>query len=140
MTIALKDATPETLATTNTKPETTTVQTTTSEQKTLTPSVPAAETKTTTPAKETTKAATTTLTTEPTPAAETNEQHDVVLEFPVAKYPKVAAYIATGIEAGQPTVCTINGAGTNRDASLVGLATKEGHGSGRMADGDVRRR
>jgi len=129
VTIVPKDATPETVATTNATPDTATIQTTTSEPKALTSSVPAAETKTTTPAKETAKPATTTPVTDPTPAAETDEQYDVVLEFPVAKYPKTAAHISAAIEAGQPAVCTIdrNGADSNRDASLAGLATKAGH-------------
>lgn len=59
----------------------------------------------------------------------TNARYDVILEFPAARYPKTAAHIAAAIEAGQPAVCTIdrNGADANRDASLVGLATKAGH-------------
>jgi len=129
VTIVPKDATPETVATTNATPDTATIQTTTSEPKALTSSLPASETKTASPAKETATSATTTPATDPASAAETDEQHDVVLEFPVAKYPKTAAHIAAAIEAGQSAVCTIdrNGADANRDASLVGLATKAGH-------------
>ncbi len=128
VTVVPKDAQPEPVAT-STSPETATVQTKTAEPKTLTPAVPATETKTATPAKKTTQPAATAPAADPTPAIETDEEYDQVLHFPVDKYPQTAAHISAAIEAGQPAVCTIdrNGADSNRDASLAGLATKAGH-------------
>ncbi|QDH23906.1 DNA-entry nuclease (competence-specific nuclease) [Saccharibacillus brassicae] len=115
LTIVPKDAPPETV-TTNTTPEAAVVQTKTAEPKTE-------------QAKETPKPAATLPAADPVPAIDNDEEYDVVLEFPAARYPQTAAHIAAAIEAGQPAVCTIdrNGADSNRDASLAGLATKAGH-------------
>lgn len=136
VTIVPKDVQPETVAT-NATPETATVQTETVEPKTpapiaksVVPVAPKAEAEDTVASEvpEVTTADKTTKDLDEGPPV-TNARYDVILEFPVARYPKTAAHIAAAIESGQPAVCTIdrNGADANRDASLVGLATKAGH-------------
>jgi len=59
-------------------------------------------------------------------AAATN--YDVVIHFPVDKYPETAAHIKAAIEKGESAICTIDrkGADANRDKSLSGIPTKEG--------------
>lgn len=55
--------------------------------------------------------------------------YDVTLTFPVEKYPETAAHIQKAIESGESPVCTIDrgGADDNRDESLKGIPTKDGH-------------
>lgn len=129
VTIVPKDTPTETAAT-STAPQTAAVQTKAAEPKTLAPSTPKVETKKPTVSKEANvkKAEKTTEDLDDGPPV-TNARYDYILEFPADKYPQTAAHIAAAFKAGKSQVCTIdrNGADTNRDASLAGLATKAGY-------------
>lgn len=57
------------------------------------------------------------------------KEYDVILTFPVYKYPGTAAHIKAAIEKGESAVCTIDrkGADENRQESLKGIPTKDGY-------------
>ncbi len=54
---------------------------------------------------------------------------DVVLDFPVDKYPETAEHIRQAIAKGKSAICTIDreGAEDNRAESLKGMPTKKGY-------------
>ena len=58
-----------------------------------------------------------------------DKNYDVVLYFPVSKYPETAAHIESAISKGESAICTIDrdGAEENRKESLEGIATKSGY-------------
>lgn len=54
--------------------------------------------------------------------------YDIVLNFPVDRYPQTAAHIKAAIARGESSICTIDrgGADENREESLAGIPTKDG--------------
>lgn len=55
--------------------------------------------------------------------------YDIVLNFPVDRYPQTAAHIKAAISRGESSICTIDrgGADENREESLAGIPTKDGY-------------
>lgn len=55
--------------------------------------------------------------------------YDLVLNFPVDRYPQTAAHIKSAITRGESSICTIDrgGADENREESLAGIPTKDGY-------------
>ncbi|MFC7442561.1 sporulation protein [Laceyella putida] len=56
-------------------------------------------------------------------------EYDVVLYFPLSRYPETGDHIRDAIAAGHPEVCTIDrdGADERREQSLEGWPTREGY-------------
>ena len=63
------------------------------------------------------------------PVTQQDGKYDVVLEFPVDRYPKTGKHIRKAIQEGHSEICTIDRerAEKNRDESLKGVPTKEGY-------------
>lgn len=63
------------------------------------------------------------------PQAIESKNYDVVLHFPVDKYPETASHIQAAIKKGESSICTIDRpeADKNREESLQGIPTKDGY-------------
>lgn len=63
------------------------------------------------------------------PVTQQDGKYDVVLEFPVDRYPETGKHIRKAIQEGHSEICTIDRerAEKNRDESLKGVPTKEGY-------------
>jgi hypothetical protein len=66
---------------------------------------------------------------EPKATDDKNNEYDIILKFPIDKYPETASHIQAAIKNGEPAVCTINRpeADANREKSLRGIPTKDGY-------------